>query len=481
MSSTAQRMASGSLTLLAGQVIVFLSQFAYVAATSRSMEANSFGVYAVSAVLVAVAGLITSGGVGQAVMRAPELPLGVARSMSLVSVVLGLVGALLVIALAPFWVHLWGVPEALHTVMASSGLVGLSPLVAFYSGLARREHRYRSIAMTSVISTLVGFIAGGLVVWLVRSPEALVVAPTLTAFVQVVGLVGLQRPFVAPGPFSRSSMSHLAFTGSVTVGNILSFVAGNIGKYGISAYLGVSALGYWNRAESVTTAPFQLVQRALVQAIYPEMRTVDGSQSTHRQKTTDVVLATAWIMMPLAALAAGAMPFVIPLLLGDGWGEAVPLVVILSIVAGVVSVASVFGSVLELRGRFRLIYSTQTVQIAAVVASIFVAVHLASATAVAVGLLAAQVIRHALQVAYSGQILARRPLLLGYLQVGFATAAAYLIATGLGGLVFATDGVCGPVLGATLILVMGVLLRVFWRVIPPAKLIGRYGVFTRGV
>lgn len=263
----------------------------------------------------------------------------------------------------------------------------------------------------------------------------------------------------------------------MTFGGILSYLGGNLPKLFVSRLLGATVLGVWNRAESAVLSPFQLLQQALTQAIYPELRRVNGalSQGT-REKFADLFLVVAWVTCIPAALLAGLAPWIIPVFLGSGWSDTVPYAVVMAALASITASTSMMSSMLEVADRFSQTYATQLIQIVAVVIGGVWGGLAGSGLIIAWSMVVAMILRHGLNAVFAARqrLLAGNRLLAGYTTVIFAASLVYLLAW-LGVQIGFSSGwfTYGYFLALFGVLLLVFLLR---KRLPPLLLARRYGL-----
>ncbi|MBB5743401.1 PST family polysaccharide transporter [Microbacterium ginsengiterrae] len=381
--------------MLGSQAITFLSQLVYVAVTSRLISAAGFGAYAVAASVTALVGLLTNGGIAQAAMRADRLSDRDSSSLTSIALLLGAGGAAFTVATAELWGTIWGVPSASRLLIASAPILLLSPISLLAQGLVRRLGGFRLLALVSASVSVVSLgISAGLAV-VMRDPISLVIAPALTMFLTLVVLQARTKALRRPRALQRAVISHLQFTWRVTVGGILSYLGMNLPKFFITRSFGAPELGVWNRAESAVLSPFQMLQKALAQTIYPELRNVTRSENTgNAAKFSDLLIVVSWVTVLPAALVAVLVPPLLPLFLGPEWQPAIQLAVAMAILAGLTAMTSILSSALEVAGKFKVTYASQVVQILIVTTGCIAMLITGEIQLVIWGMIAATVMRH---------------------------------------------------------------------------------------
>lgn len=477
--TSSRRVLEGAAWAYGVQVVTVVIQFAYAAVTSRSVDPSGFGAYAVALSVTALVALVANGGLAQTVARATIVDKSVIRGLATYGLLLGLVGAFALWLSADAWAALWGEPAAAEPIRWLCLSTLIAPYLGLASGLMRRLGKFRALAVATLTANVVGMAAGALSVYMWRTASSLLVSPMISQVVILAGcllmsdrlLYGLDRLGAARG--------ELGFSVKVLITTVVYYLSGNAGKWSASVGLGAAALGSWNRADVVSTVPFQQVQAALTQAIYPEFRHDRDGATRAKRVWPDLLGLVAWVALPTASVAAVILPVLVPLLFGDGWQVAAAITAPLALVGGLQILASLLASALEAIGRFRWIFAAQIVLVAVNVTAAFVAVLQRSWFPILAALILGIVLQHGIHVVLSTRA--------GYLDVRVLSAhyvAAATTSLGVAGLAWgllqmAVTGFLGAWLWPVYIIfgttVVGLLWVYRWRV-PPISIARRFGI-----
>lgn len=305
--------------------------------------------------------LIANGGLAQTIARLIQIDPIVIRGLVSFALILGAGGAVFLWLTADMWATLWNEPLAAGPIRWLSISALLAPSLGVASGLMRRLGRFRTLGLITLGANILGMAAGTLAVSSWESATSLLISPIAAQIMIFIGcLANTDRLMLGLGSV-KSARSELGFSARVLVTTVLSYLSGNLGKWSASVGLGPAALGQWNRADVVSFVPFQQVQSALVQAVYPEFRHDRGGADRARKVWPDLLGLVAWVSVPLASVSAVLMPVLIPILFGSGWEMASAIAIPMSLVGGIQVVAAVLSGGLEAVGRFKWIWATQGV------------------------------------------------------------------------------------------------------------------------
>ncbi|MFD1720172.1 oligosaccharide flippase family protein [Amnibacterium endophyticum] len=472
---SARRLASGAAWTYGSQLVAVVAQFGYAAVTSRLVDPRSFGVYAITLAITALVTLIATGGLGQTIGRMHEVVPATVRALCTLALLLGLASAAALGLGAPLWAALWSTPSASSAVAVMAISAFVAPFYGLVTGLVRRLGLFRLLAAQQLVGTLLGMVLGVVSVVLFRSAESLLVSPIAGSLLTTLFCAWSARRYLGLGRI-RSAVGELAFSAQLTLASLLSYGVGNVSRIVATNVLGASALGYWNRAEVVSIIPFQQLQTALIQTIYPEFRHDREGSERARRVWTDLLVVMGAVLMAVAVIGSIAVPPLVLILLGPQWEVARQLVPLLMFAGAVQAVGTVLAAAIEAIGRFRWVWTTQIVLLV-----------------LQIGIAASIVLTHSLVITVAGVLLTSiaRQVWQGVVcsRAGYLDGRRLLrssiittvVAVGLYGVLAGALQVVGPTLPATVacllvVLVTAVLLRRPLSRLPVIALIGRYGL-----
>lgn len=187
----------------------------------------------------------------------------------------------------------------------------------------------------------------------VRSYWALVLG-ILAGSVSGVGLSYLFHPFRPRFALTaRSELLH--FSKWRVFDNILNTMATRAVDIIIGRSLGPGPLGLFGLAYEISYLPSSELSAPINRAVFPAYAKVASDQARLREQFLDVLGLTALLTAPVAFGITAIAPLLVPLLLGDAWREAVPLMRILAVAGLLVSLRTNVGYVFLALGRSRLL------------------------------------------------------------------------------------------------------------------------------
>lgn len=430
MVGAGRRVLGGALWMYGSQVASLVAQFVYAALTSRLVSAEGFGQYGIALTVSALISLLANGGLGKAAGRMTKVDGGRLKALTLYGLLLGAIGSFVLLLTASFWAHIWGAPEAVGTVRLLFISALLSPCCGLATGLLMRQGNFRSFAAATFITNLVGMLVGILSVLTWRNAGSLLISPIVAQILLTLYAYARNWRLLVGPAHLHHARADMSFSWKLTAASLFSYVNGNLGRWTVSVSMGPGALGQWNRADVLTSVPFQQVQNVLVRAIYPEFRHDLASRARARRVWPDLLILSAWGVWPLAAGAAVVVPDIVPVLFGPGWEMTAQMVALLMLLSGLQVVTVILASALEALSKFRWIWFAQSVVLVFNLAGALIGYLRSDWLPVLTGIGVGYLFQHALHIFFSiragyldGTALAK-----GYLVVLFASVLTALIA-----------------------------------------------------
>jgi O-antigen/teichoic acid export membrane protein len=149
--------------------------------------------------------------------------------------------------------------------------------------------------------------------------------------------------------------------------NVINTLASRAADLTIGKSLGPGPLGLFNLAYEISHLPSTELSAPINRAVYPGYAKVASDQTRLAVQFLDVLGLTALSTAPVAVGIAAVAPLLVPLLLGDAWREAVPLMEILALSGLLASLRTNAGYVFLALGRSKLVTVMTAVRFGVVV------------------------------------------------------------------------------------------------------------------
>ncbi|MBW2646347.1 MAG: lipopolysaccharide biosynthesis protein [Deltaproteobacteria bacterium] len=299
---------------------------------ARLLEPAAFGLIAMAGVILRFGSYFAQMGVGSALIQKKEISDEDIRAAFTSAIFLGILFFVLVWFCAPLAIHIFDNEKVIPIVrvMALSFLItGLSTTAL---SLLRRNLEFRSLAITEIISYVLGYgVIGvplaynGFGVW------SLVAAALCQS-----GLMA-----ILSYTFSRHKLSFIyrwkyyrplySFGGRVSVISFFEFLGSNLDTLAIGHFIGAASLGIYNRAFMLVNLPAQYLTSSFSRVLFPSFSRVQKEIVRLKKAYLSTIMLFSAILLPTCLGIAASSREIVLLVLGEKWIAAVPVLQVLAI------------------------------------------------------------------------------------------------------------------------------------------------------
>ncbi len=340
MSGLAAAGARGGMVTVLSQVVTVALRMGLLVVLARLVAPSVFGVVTIAQAIAAFATSLALLGLGMAAAQAVDLSQNAQSVLSHAQTALGAVlgAAILLLAgpLASAYDH-----DSLEGVMRWLALV---PLLQGLQSQLRirlvRDLRFGALAMTEVVSLVGSAVVAVALAVADRDYQAVVAQVLVQPFLQLLLLLGVTRwlPSLRVR-LDREVREVLAVGGRILVMNL----SRNAARSALTPVMGlavpVSALGQFDRAQQLSTAPVALTVDKLQQVAVPVLSRLRDEPARAEQYLARAQLLTVHLSGTGFLLLAALSPDLVEVVLGERWH-----------LAGVVFAVLCLGSVFRILG-----------------------------------------------------------------------------------------------------------------------------------
>jgi PST family polysaccharide transporter len=334
----------GSLASQAGALVIGVL-------LARLLSPAEFGQVAMVTVVTGFVAVLAQLGVGAAVVQCSDLDRDDLSTLFWLSLGAGGLAAAGVAAVAPWLARFYGEPALVPLVLALSLEFAVVAPATVHRALLQRGLEFRSLAAAEVTSLGVGGVLavalalGGAGVWSLVA-RALVASALRTAWLWRASRfrprLRLRRSSLAK---VRSFSAHLLGTQSLT------YWTRNLDSLLVARFLGVDALGLYNRAYALLLRPLAHGSQVVGGVLFPSLSKIRGEPERVRAIFLRAIGAVALLSFPLNLGLVAVMDAAVPALLGPQWLAMVPLARLFCLIGLVQSLSSLNGSLYLSQGR----------------------------------------------------------------------------------------------------------------------------------
>ena len=314
------------------EIIGQLIDFIIIIFLARIIGPKDFGVIAIATVIITSMGPFVSQGLGAAITQRSKLETEHLDAAFWSTFLLGCLLALFLATTAGWWAIFFSEPELNRVLFWLSGNLVLMSLTTVQEAILKRELNIKVFAIRTSIGKLIGGAVGvtlavyGFGVW------SLVARYLVSSLVSVLLLWSISnwRPHFS---FSRRHFQELfPFGIRIMANELLVFVNRHSDSLLISYFLGATALGYYNIAYKLMVFVFRLVSKTVSQVGMPAFAHLQNDRKRLSKAFYDITQLIALIVFPVFLGMLVLVPEIVTSLLGDKWGQSIPVLQILLLI-----------------------------------------------------------------------------------------------------------------------------------------------------
>ncbi len=324
-------------------VVVFL-------VLARLLTPHEFGVLAAAQVFISLAQTFAEAGLTRTLVQRPRLRASHLDSALLVSGGAGLVLGLALAVAAPFVAHVYRMPQLEPVLFALAAVPVMTGISSVPESILRRELRFRSLALRGTSSVVVAGVLSVVMAVLGFGVWALVgqvVCQSVVAAVVLWASTGW-RPSTQ---WDRTSVSELLGFGSHVLGiSLLNFVTRRSGEFLVGVTIGPVALGLFTVANRILNLLMDLMVSNVQKVAMPVFSRVSEEPARLRDAYLRATHTTTLVAFPGFVLLALFGTRLTPVLFGQQWTTAGPLMGVLALVGPAQSISYFNNSMMLARG-----------------------------------------------------------------------------------------------------------------------------------
>jgi O-antigen/teichoic acid export membrane protein len=339
-----RRLLGGAAWVASGEVITQLIALATTVVVARQLGPGPYGVAALANLILGFAGLFRDLGFAPAIatgrLAAPE-ELDTAHWMLVLA---GGVWALSAVALSPILAVIFDS----HSVQSVLHIASLSLFVLAWGlvpkALLQRQGKFSALAGLSISQQLLTSALAVTLALLGYGVWALVLPNIAASAVNAALAWHLAR--VRPKLRFRGSLMrrHVREGANITGFTIFNYLTRNADNAIIGRQFGEQALGQYAFAYALMRRPVNVVSQAMSGPLLPKLAELRNDLASCDRAVIRVVSTVLRVASPVLVLGAALSHLMVPLLFGERWPDAAPIVRILLLLGAVQVVGPLFGT-----------------------------------------------------------------------------------------------------------------------------------------
>lgn len=289
----------------------------------------------------------------------------------IMKIIRGLGIAVVAFLAAPYLAVFFGEPQAEPVIR----VVGISPLILSLQNPAvmyfQKNLNFHKEFVYQIGGRLVDLTVAVVIALVFRSVWALVAGIVASNFVKFVISYGIHeyRPNIGFNLAYGKEM--FGFGKWLLMSAILVFLYGQGDDVFVGWFFAASSLGVYQLAYRFSNAPATEVTHVISRVAFPTLSKVQNDTEKLREGFRRAVQLSTTVAFPMAAGIAAVAPQFVPVVLGDQWRSAIPVIQALAVYGGIRAFGANVGAVFKSTGRPDIEARIQALQVIALAVVIY--------------------------------------------------------------------------------------------------------------
>jgi O-antigen/teichoic acid export membrane protein len=338
------------------QVVGQGGRLAVAIVLARLLSPRDFGLAGMVLVFSSLVLVFSDMALGAALVQRKELGEHDRATAFWTSVAAGVVFTLIGIAVADPIAHFYGEPDVRPLLMVLSSTFLISSIATTHEALLVRDMQFRAVELRVMVGLLCGAAAGVTTALTDGGPWAIIAQQVVTALV-TTALIVKRSPWRPSLRFSRAALRDLSgFSGFVLGHRLLYYVHRNADNLLIGRFVGAAGLGVYSLAYNVMLIPFSRIAGPIQQVMFPAFSRIQDQPERIAELWIRATRVVGAISIPALCGLVVVAPDFVPVVFGDRWHDAVPLIQTLAWVGLLQSLQTLNTEILQARDRTATIF-----------------------------------------------------------------------------------------------------------------------------
>lgn len=373
---------------------VNIFSFIKIAILAHILLPKDFGLMALVSVVLGFGELFSDMGIGKAIIQKQGIKSYELSSLYWFNIIIGTALYVLILSSTPFVVSFYNEPMLKGLIpVATLGIV-IASFGLQFNVLFLKKFKFQLLAYLNISSSLIGFFAAVSLAFLGYGVWSLVLGSLVSTIFRTLFLVikGIKQWHPKLHFVWTDLSAYIRFGLYQTGQRILTYFYSNIDYLIIGALLGTKSLGYYTIAFNLIIKPLKRINPIFNNVSFPIFSKIQNELLKLKKGYFHSLYLQSIILLPIFTGIVLIAPILVPVILGENWKEAIPLIQILSIVGFLRCIVNSSGSVTLAVGRADLAFKYSLISIISYIPFIYIGAKLHGLVGVAFAIAFLQVL-----------------------------------------------------------------------------------------
>ena len=323
---------------------------------ARLLTPAEFGVVAIISVFITFFTLLSSFGIGPAIVQHKSLTGEDLSSIFSFSIALGLFLSAVFFFAAPIIASFYNEPVLIPLSRLMALAILFNSLKIVPNALNVKKLRFKEIGIVTVIISIIGGIVAIILAYLGFSYYALIINSILTSFLTLI-VFYIMEPVIPSLRLHINPLREIAkFSTFQFFFNFINYFSRNLDNLLIGKYFSPSALGYYDKSYRLMLMPVQNLTFVITPVLHPVLSNYQNETKIIYDTYYKIIRLLAIIGFPLSVFLYFNASEIINIIYGPQWEQSIPVFKLLALTIGTQIVLSTTGSIFQATNRTDLLF-----------------------------------------------------------------------------------------------------------------------------
>ena len=341
---------------------------------ARFLVPEDYGLVAMMAIFIAVAGSLMDSGFMQALIRKQDATQVDFSTVFYTNLALGGLAYLLLFSAAPFIAGFYDETRLIVLIRVAGIGIIINSFQVVQSAILNRALNFKAQMKATVPATIISGIIAVVLAYVGWGVWALIAQMLISAFLITVFLwsMKLWRPTLT---FNRQSFNDMfSFGSKLFLSGLLDTVFTNIYVVVIAKIFSTTVAGHYFFAENIKKLVLDQIVSSISTVTYPALATMQHDNVILKAGYSKVIQITTFLLFPAMAMMAALAEPMFRVLLNDQWLPAVPYLQLMCIAGLMYPLHSINLNILKVKGRSDLFLYLEIIKKVSIVFILFVSI-----------------------------------------------------------------------------------------------------------
>lgn len=356
-------------------VVNIFSQFLAIAVNivlARLLSPDDFGLIALSTTYIGLITLFTNIGFGSSIVYNQETSQGQLSTLFWLNLILSVFTFLIVIFTAPFASNFYDEPRLIKVVWLSSISILLTPLFIINYKIKERDLEFKQLSRITLLSTITGAVAGIVAAFFKLGVYSLVIQSLISTVARMV-IILLISSWKPSFTYHFSAVKEMVwYSIKYKLSSSVLFFERNIDYLILGRVFSSAIVGYYAFAYNIMYTPVKRISYIFSDILFPSFSSIQAYPNKIIHGYFQSIQLISMVAFPLMTIVSLNADWIITLIFGNKWDEAIPIVRILAFAGAIQSISQVGGVIFSSIGKPEVNIYIGLVRIALTAAAILI-------------------------------------------------------------------------------------------------------------